>query len=599
MVDTRKTNDTKIESQLKVANTELKDGVFIFSAPMSVGDFAKKIKKPVALIISHFFKQGKMININNILNVEEIAELCIGFGYDFKKEEEVSGQKFMDNIKIEDSKQALKKCPPIVSIMGHVDHGKTTLIDKIRNSNLAQKETGGITQHTGAYQVEHKGQKITFLDTPGHEAFTAMRARGAQLTNIVIIVVAADDSVMPQTKESISHAVAAKVPIIIFINKIDKPQVDTKKVINDLLKYEIVVEAKGGDVQCVEGSALKGQGIDQLFDAIILQAEMLEIKADPNRMPIGVVVDSRIDKGKGVIATLIVKNGSLHHRDFIVAGSNYGKIRSMEDTNGIEIKKALPGTPIIITGLNYVPNAGDKFFGLTDEKLAKKLASQKASLDKQNEQKEKTLLKTKGHKKVLSIIIKADIQGTLEAIKNALLKLSNEEIQVNVIQASTGMITNADILLAQASNSMILGFNIFPNLATKNEAKANGIEIKSYSIIYKMIEDLQNVITGLEAPKYVEKITGEATIHKIIYFSKVGKIAGCTMDKGTIFENSKVRLIRNNKVIYSGEIDSLQRGKDAAKKVEAGKEFGTHIKNYNDIKELDLIQAYSITRVEK
>lgn len=594
----RKENDAIIESQLKYINTELKDGVFIFTSPMKIGDFSEKIKKPASEIIAYFFKKGNMFNINHILNEETIAELCLEYEYDFKKENEVNAQNFMDHVIIKDDKKSLKSRPPIITVMGHVDHGKTSLIDKIRNSSITSNEKGGITQHTGAYQIEYEKHKITFLDTPGHEAFTAMRARGAKITDIVIIVVSADDGVMTQTKEAIDHALNAKVPIIIFINKMDKPHINPQKVINDLATNNVVVEEIGGDVQCVKGSAINGDGINELLSSINLQAEMLDLKANPNRMPIGVVIESRVDKGRGVVSTLIVQNGSLHSRDFIVAGSHYGRIRTMENTLNKKIDKVFSGTPIIITGLNYMPKAGDNFFGSSDEKFAKKLASQKGDLDKEDELKERTLLKIEGDKKVLNVLIKADVQGTAEAIKYSLSGLENEEAKVNIIRTSVGMITKSDIVLAQASQAIILGFNIRPNSMMKNEAKSQNVEIRSYSVIYKMIEDVKNIIKGMQAPKYEEKITGEAIIQKIIYFSKVGNIAGCMMNSGEINTGSKIRLIREGRVIYEGEIDSLQRGKNTIKKVEIGKDFGTHIKNYNDIKEGDFIEAYIMKEIK-
>ena len=598
MADKRKTNDHIIESQMRSVNTELKDGVFIFTSPMTISDFAAKVKQPSNVIVGHFFKQGKMFNINHILDEEQIAELCLELGYDFQKETEVNAQNFMEQVEIVEDDSDLQQRPPIITIMGHVDHGKTTLIDNIRNANVAAGEAGGITQHTGAYQVEYNGKKITFLDTPGHEAFTAMRARGAKLTDIVVLVVAADDGVKPQTKEAIDHAKAAGVPMIVFINKMDKPGVNPEKVISELSGADVVLEAWGGDVQAVKGSGLTGEGIPELFSAINLQAEMLELKANPNRLPLGTVVESRIDKGRGTIATIIIENGTLHSRDFIVAGSNYGRIRTMQDSNHKTIEKAEPGTPVVITGLNYTPNAGDKFFGFSDEKFAKNLASQKAQLDRADELRERTPIQVEDGVKIFNLIIKADVQGTAEAVKHSLAKLENEEAKVNVVRSSVGAINKSDILLAQASNATIFAFNIRPSADMKSLADEAKIEIKPYSIIYKMIEEVEATLTGMQAPKYEEKITGEAQIQKVIFFSKVGNIAGCMMNSGIFYSGSQVRLIRDGVVIHDGVLDSLQRGKDQAKKVENGKDFGCHIKNYNDIKEGDLIEAYRMEEVK-
>ena len=598
MADKRKTNDHFIENQLKSVDTQLKDGVFIFTAPMTISEFAEKVKKPSNEIVGHFFKQGNMYNINHILDEEQIAELCLELGYDFQKETEINAQNFMEEVEITDKEEDLEQRPPIITIMGHVDHGKTTLIDNIRNANVAAGEAGGITQHTGAYQVIHEGKKITFLDTPGHEAFTAMRSRGAKLTDIVILVVAADDGVKPQTKEAVDHAKAAKVPMIVFVNKMDKPGANPEKVISELSGEDVVAEEWGGDVQFIKGSGLTGEGITELFAAINLEAEMLELKANPNRLPIGTVVESRIDKGRGTTATIIVENGTLHSRDFIVAGSNYGRIRTMHDSNKKVMDKAGPGTPVVITGLNYTPNAGDKFFGFTDEKFAKNLASQKAHLDRQDELRERTPIQVEDGVKIYNIIIKADVQGTAEAVKHSLAKLENEEAKVNIVRSSVGAINKSDILLAQASNATIFGFNIRPMADMKSLANEQKVEIKSYSIIYKMIEDVESTLTGMQAPKYEEKVTGEAQVQKVIFYSKVGNIAGCMMNSGVIYSTSQIRLIRNGVVLHDGKLDSLQRGKDSAKKVENGKDFGCHIRAYNDIQEGDIIEAYQMEEVK-
>lgn len=598
MADKRKLNKTDVQKQLTSVNTELKDGVFVFTGPMAIIDFADAIKKPANEIIKKYFMLGKMYNINHTLDEEEIAELCLEYGYDFQKEDRVDAQNFMDKIEINDSDDELIERAPIITVMGHVDHGKTTLIDKIRGANVAAGEAGGITQHTGAYQVEHKGHKITFLDTPGHEAFTAMRSRGAKATDIVVLVVAADDGVMPQTKEAIDHAKAAKVPMIVFVNKMDKPGVNPDKVKGDLSNEDIVAEDWGGNYQFVYGSALNGEGIDKLFDAINLESEMLELKANPNRLPIGTVIESRLDKGRGSVATLIVEHGTLMARDFIVAGSKYGKIRTIEDHNGKTIEQALPGTPVIITGLNYTPNAGDKFFAFKDEKFAKNLAQEKEFADKQQDLRSRSVLEVKDGQTVVNVLVKADVQGTAEAVKFSLSKLENDEAIVNVIRSGVGTITKSDVLLAQTSNAIIYSFNVKPSSDVVKFAEETGVEIKPYSIIYKMIEDLEGLLTGLKATQYKEEFTGRAQVLKTFFYSKVGTIAGCIMEEGYMLSNSKVKVYRGDKLVHEGRIDSLQRGPDSLKKAEKGKDFGTHVHKFDDIKEGDFIEAFHDVEVK-
>ena len=590
----RKTNDLQIKQQLTTVKTELKDGVFIFTGPMSVNDFSNNIKiKPNELLVN-LFKKGKLYNLNSTLSEEEIAEICFEHEYDFQKEEELNETNFMDRLEVDDLKEELEKRPPIITIMGHVDHGKTTLIDKIRNSNIALGESGGITQHTGAYQVLHKNDWITFLDTPGHEAFTSMRSRGAKVTDIVILVVAADDGVMPQTIEAIDHAKAATVPIIVFVNKMDKQGADVEKIKGDLSKHDILCEEWGGNVQFVYGSALKGEGIDKLFDLILLQAELLELKANKNRSAMGTVIESKIDIGKGTIATLIINNGTLLKRDFIVAGSNYGRIKNITSTAGIEIEKAYPGTPVIVTGLNYTPNSGDRFIGFDDEKFAKELANKKAFVDKKNELNLKqTQTLTLGlDLKVINIIIKSDVQGTAEALKYSLAPLKNDEVMVNIIRASVGNVTKSDVLLAQTSNSIIYAFNLKIDGNVKKFAETERVTIKTEVIIYKIIEDVENILKSKQEPKYEELVTGEALIQKLFYFSKVGTIAGCLVLSGTIKANTKLRIFRDDKLIHEGRIETLQNGKNNIKKAEKGTEFGTHIRKFNEVKEGDKLQTY-------
>ena len=592
MLDKRKLNKKEIQDQLVSVNTEIKDGIFIFSGPMAIVDFARSIKKPVNEIISYFFKKGKMYNINKTLDEEEIAELCLEYGYDFQEEKEINAQNFMDTVEIKDNKSDLIERPAIITVMGHVDHGKTTLIDKIRGTNLAKEEAGGITQHTGAYQIEYKKNKITFLDTPGHESFTSMRSRGAKITDIVILVIAGDDGVMPQTKEAIDHARVAQVPLIVFVNKMDKPNVDLEKIKSELANVEIISEDWGGDTQFVFGSALKGDGIDKLFEAILIQAEILELKSNPNRLPIGTVIDSFIHKGKGTMATLIIEHGTLMKKDFIVAGSKYGRIKTLENYLGKNINFATPGMPVTVTGLNYVPHAGDKFFGFKDEKFAKNLAQEKEFIDKQKILRSRNVVENKDEKKVINLIIKSDVQGTAEAVKYALSQLNNEEAKINVVSATVGIVSKSDVLLAIASNASIYCFNTQLSSEINKIAKEKKIEIKSYNVIYKMIDDVKNKLKGESNPKFKDEFIGRAEILQIYFYSKVGNIAGCKMKTGYITSNSKVKIFRNEEEIFEGKIDSLQIKTNQVKKVESGKEFGICIHKFDDIKVGDVIKSF-------
>lgn len=588
----RKSNVESLKQQLNVVETKLEDGVFIFSGPLTISEFANKIKKSVSEILTHYFKQGLMKTINTTLNEEEIAELCLQYNLDFKKEDNVDAQNLFDKLEIVEDPNDLVKRPPIVTIMGHVDHGKTTLIDKIRQSNILDSEFGGITQHTGAYQVEHNDRKITFLDTPGHEAFTEMRSRGAKVTDIVVIVVAADDGVKPQTIEAIDHAKAANVPIIIFVNKMDKPGADPEKVKSQLSEHDIVCEEWGGEHQFIYGSAANNHNIDSLLEAIFLQADLLDLKANLNRDPIGTVVESRIDKGRGVVSTIIVQNGTLLPRDFIVAGGQYGNIRSLTTVEGKPLAKALPGTPCVITGLAKNPQSGDKFIVISDEKFAKKLAEEKAYLDKQRELNEKNAFSIHDGIKTVNVIIKTDVQGTAEAIRQTLIKIKNEEIAVNVIRSTAGEVTKADILLAETSNARIYVFNNALSAEIKKLAESKGIKIARHNIIYKIVEELEALITTMKEPVYEEKLIGTAQVIQLFFYSKVGTIAGCMATSGQIKEFSKVEVLRRDKVIFKGQIDSLKREKNDVKVVEKGFDFGTHIKEFDKIEVDDELKFY-------
>ena len=589
----RQSNVGNIKKHLATAETKLVNGVFVFHGPLTISDFSKKINVNAASILTIFFKKGVMKNINSSLNEEEIAELCLEFNLDFKKEDVVDAQNILDKLEIIDDPNDLVSRPPIVTIMGHVDHGKTTLIDQIRKSNVLDTEFGGITQHTGAYQVKFKDRRITFLDTPGHEAFTEMRSRGAKVTDIVIIVVAADDGVKPQTIEAIDHAKAANVPIIVFVNKIDKPNVDLEKVKSQLSEHNIVCEEWGGDIQFVYGSAIKNKNIDQLLEAIFLQADLLDLKANLNRDPIGTIIESKLDRGKGVVSTVIVQNGTLYPRDFIVAGGQYGNIRSLTTVEGKPLDKAFPGMPCIITGLNKNPLAGDKFIVLSDEKFAKKMAEEKQYLDKQKELSEKNSIIVKDGIKTINIIIKTDVQGTAEAIKNSISKIKNDEVIINVIRSGAGEINKADIILAEASNARIYAFNNEGlNSDVKKMAESKNVKIIKHNIIYKIIEELFLLIKTLKEPVYEEKLIGEAIVIQLFYYSKVGTIAGCKQMQGICKEFSKVEVYRKNKMIFKGTINSLKREKNDVKIVEKGFDFGTHIKDFDKIEVDDELKFY-------
>lgn len=589
----RISNVDEVKNQLSDIKTEVKNGVFIFTNKMPLGEFAQKIGMNANDLIKRFLMKGKLYQINYVLDEEEIAEVCMERGLDFRKEQNIDAANFLHAVKFEDDEKSLVKKPPIITVMGHVDHGKTTLIDFIRKTKVAETESSGITQHTGAYQVVYKGNKITFIDTPGHEAFTEMRSRGAKITDIIILVVAADDGVMPQTREAIDHAKAADVPIVVFVNKIDKPNKDLERIKRELAECNVIVEEYGGDVQMVTGSALKGQGIEDLFEAISLLAQLLDLKANRSRYPVGTVIESKIDKGVGVVSTLIVENGSLYKGDFIVAGSSYGRVRSLKDATGKQMEHAHPGTPVVVTGLNNSPLAGDRFIGFQDEKFAKKLAEEKAQIDKNRALYDKSQTsEIEIGKKVFNVIIRSDVQGTAEAIKGKIDGMCNDEAMIKVIGAQAGQITNADLLLAQASDARIITFNVKPSAAIKQSAKQSGITIVNYSVIYKIIEDMEAHLKGQKAVVYEEKKIGSAHIIKVFFYSKVGAIAGCMMDEGVVKANCKVKVFRGRKMIHDGVIETLKRELNDAKEVEKGKDFGTHIKKFDDIKEDDILEFF-------
>ncbi|WP_027120731.1 translation initiation factor IF-2 [Mycoplasmopsis lipofaciens] len=589
----RVSNVEAIKTQLIDVKTEIKNGVFVFTNKMPLGEFAQKININPNELIKKFMLKGKMYQINHVLDEEEIAEICVENNLDFKKEQSIDAANFLNNVVFEDDPKLLVSRPPVITIMGHVDHGKTTLIDYIRKTKVALSESSGITQHIGAYQALHKGNKITFIDTPGHEVFTEMRSRGAKITDIVILVVAADDGVMPQTKEAIEHAKQAETPIIVFVNKMDKQSKDVEKIKRELSENDVIIEEYGGDTPVVYGSAKTGQGIEELLEAITLLSSLMDLKANRRRQPLGTVIESRIDKGVGVVSTLIVENGSLYKGDFIVAGSSYGRIKSLHDAVGNEMAHAHPGTPVVVSGLNVAPLAGDKFVGMEDEKFAKKIAQEKAMMDKTRELSLRTNSSiSEDGKKVLNIIIRSDVQGTAEAIKSSIHGMNNDEAIIKVIGAQAGQVSNADLLLAQTANALIINFNIKPAPSIKQSAKQQGVKMIYYKVVFDVTKDMQSLLDGEKTTVYEERKIGSAHIIKLFTYSKVGTIAGCMMDEGVVKSNCKVKVFRGRKMIHQGQIDSLKREMNDAKEVEKGKDFGTHIKKFNDIREDDILEFF-------
>ncbi len=590
-----------INKQIKTVDVGVKNGVFIFTSPLSVEELAKKLEKPASEIIKFFFLKGEIISLNSILNEEQIGEICLEYGYDFQIEKEVSAENVLDNIIFDDNPDDLQLRPAIVTIMGHVDHGKTTLLDVIRESSITANEAGGITQHIGAYQVEKNHKKITFIDTPGHEVFAEMRARGANITDIVVLVVAADDGIKSQTQEAIDHAKAAGVEIIVFINKMDKPGANYEKVMSQLSEQDIVAEEWGGNHIFIKGSALLKEGIDELLEAIQLLADVKQYKANPNRFAYGTVIESNLDKGYGPVATVLVQNGTMKKSDYIVAGQSYGKIRMMFDSNGHEIQFATPATPVKIAGLESVPIAGDKFLILDNEKQARELANkikQKNSrLEWNNKNSSLRQQIEDGIVKNLKIILKTDVHGSLEAIKSMISKINIENANVDIVRSAIGGITETDVRLAQTSQAIIIGFNIRPTRLVKDLSEQEKIEIKTYDVIYKLKEDLEIMMMGKLDPIITEEEIGEAKVQKIWKHSEIGTICGCIVNSGKIKRGAKVRVVRDGVIIYNSEVSTLQHGKNQASEILAGNECGLTIKNFNDVKENDILEAYVI--VEK
>ena len=598
--NTREANvSTKVTSD-KV-RTKVNGGVFIYTGAISVGELSKSLNVPVGDIIKFLFLQGKMITINTILDDELIGTVCLQFGYDFEKKKIVNAENF-EEVEIKDDPSKLKPRPAVVTIMGHVDHGKTTLIDAIRNSNLVAGEVGGISQEIGAYQKEIDGQKITFIDTPGHEAFTAMRSRGASVTDIVVLVVAADDGVMPQTIEAIDHAKAANVPIIVAINKIDKPGSDPSRVKNELLAHDIVTEDYGGDVIAVEISAKQKINIDGLLEAILTVAELAELKANPDRYAMGTVLEAKLDKNEGPKATLLIQNGSLREGDYLVVGTGYGKARRMTNEFKKVLTIATPSTPVSVIGLAEVPLAGDRFMAFPNEQEAREIALKRKQI-KEAKEKSRTSAASlddlfarakEGETQNINIIIKADSTGSAEAVRGSLEKLSDDKIKINIVRATSGAITESDVLLASASRAIIYGFNVRPDSKTRAKAEEEKVEIRLHRIIYALIEEIQAAMKGMLAPTLVEKVTGQAEVRRLFKVSHLGTICGCMIVDGFIKNGSLVRLLRDGVITYEGKIASLQREKDSVKEVKRGFECGILLENFNDVKENDIIEGYEM-----
>lgn len=590
----------------KKETVEVKDGVISYEEGITVGELAEKLGQTPANVIKVLFLLGTMVTINSSLNDEQVELICLEYGCECEKHVPVDEINF-ENIEVVDDEKDLQPRCPVVTIMGHVDHGKTTLLDTIRKSAVVDGEFGGITQHIGAYQVEVNGKKVTFLDTPGHEAFTAMRARGAQVTDIVIIVVAADDGVMPQTKEAIDHAKAAGVPIVVAINKIDKEGADPERIKAEMAEEGLLPEEWGGDTVYCEISAKKKIGIEELLETLTVVAELADLKANPNRYAYGSVVEGKLDKGRGAVATLLVENGTLRASDPIVVGAAYGRVRQMLDDKGRVIKEALPGTPVEITGLNEVPVAGDKFMVFESEKQARSIGEtrMKAKIEKDRNSGAALSLDDlysqikEGQIIDLNIIVKADVQGTAEAVKASLEKIDVDGVRVNVIRSTVGAISESDVILASASQAIIYGFNVRPDAKVRNKAEEENVEIRLHNVIYKMVEEIETAMKGMLAPEYHEVVTGQAEIRQVIKASKVGNIAGCYVTDGSIKRNSGIRLIRDGIVVYEGKLASLRRFKDDVKEVNSGFECGLNIENYNDIKEGDIIEGYVMEEVEK
>ena len=588
----------------KLMKNETDENIVLYKNGMSVSEFANVLNVSGAEIIKKLMENGLMLSLNQPIDFENAEIIALDYKKTLKREETQDVTNF-ESYEIIDKEEDLVKRPPIVTIMGHVDHGKTTLLDYIRNTHVVDKEFGGITQHIGAYQTKYKDELITFIDTPGHAAFTEMRARGASVTDIVIIIVAADDGVKPQTKEAVDHALSAKVPIIVAVNKIDKPDANIDRVLTEMAEIGITPESWGGDIPFINISAHTGEGIDLLLETILTIAEVGELKANPNRYAVGAVIESRLDKNVGGIASFLIQNGTLRIGDPIVVGTSYAKVRTMKNDRGESVVEAGPSTPVEITGLTENPSAGDKFMAFETEAEAKSVAEKRKDAAKMNAGKDKKVslddlfASVDAGNKEINVVLKADVRGSEEAVKNALEKIKEQDVSVKVIRSGIGAITESDVVLASASNAIIIGFNVVASSSAKDIAKDNNIDIRLYTIIYKLVEDIEAAINGMLDPEFEEKILGEAEIRKIFKFSKIGNIAGSYITNGIVKNGALARVIRDGVVIASDEkIASLQREKDTVKEVKKGFECGITLEKFNDFKEGDTIEAYEMIEVK-
>ena len=588
----------------KLSKNAIDDTIILYKDGMTVGELAEELKIASSEIIKKLIGLGLMVSVNQSIDYDNAELIALEYQKNLKREETQDVANF-EEYEIIDKEEDLQKRPPVVTIMGHVDHGKTTLLDYIRKSKVTETEFGGITQHIGAYQVEHDGEKITFIDTPGHAAFTEMRARGASVTDIVIIIVAADDGVMPQTKEAVDHALSANVPIIVAVNKIDKPEANIEKIMTGMAEIGITPEQWGGKYPFVNISAHTGEGVETLLETISLISEMNNLRANPNRYAIGSVIESRVDKNIGGIASILIQNGTLRLGDPIVVGTAFGKVRTMKNDRGESIVEAGPSTPVEITGLSDNPIAGDKFMAFETETEAKHVAEKRADIVKTNKNKKETLslddlfAKINAGQKEINVVLKADVRGSEEAVKNALEKIDVEGVRIKVIRSGIGTITESDVVLANASNAIIIGFNVSPSSITKEIAKEYNVEIRLYTIIYKAVEEMELAMKGMLDPEFEEKILGTAEIRKIFNFSKVGNIAGVSVTDGIMKNGANVRVIRDGIVIFDGKIASIQREKDTVKEVKKGFECGITLENYSDIKEGDILENYEMVEVKR
>ena len=586
------------------SNNQEDENIILYKEGMTIKDLADVLNVTPTEIMKKLIGLGVMANVNSSIDYDTAEIIVLDYKKELKREETKDITNF-EKYEIVDDEKDLEERPAVVTIMGHVDHGKTTLLDTIRNANVVEGEAGGITQHIGAYQVTHNNKKITFIDTPGHAAFTEMRARGAEVTDIVIIIVAADDGVMPQTKEAVDHAKAAGVPIIVAVNKIDKPDANPEKVMTGLTECGLTPEEWGGDTLFVKISAKTGEGIDELLENILLISEMEELKANKNRYAIGSVIESKLDKNVGSVVTLLIQNGTLRIGDPIVVGTTYGKVRTLKNDKNQDLVDATPSTPVTITGLNGVPAAGDRFMAFETEKEARNIAEQRALNEKEKSNKntsvslEDLFSKIQSGTKEINVVLKTDVKGSEEAVKNTLSKIDVEGVKINIIRSGVGTITESDVVLANASDAIIIGFNVRPNNKTIEVAKEYNVDIRLHNIIYKVVEEMEQAMMGMLDPEYEENILGHAEIRKIFKFSKVGNIAGSYVTDGVVKQNSKARLIRDGIVVYEGEIASIQRGKDQAKEVKQGFECGITLENYSDIKEQDTIECYENVEIKR